>query len=112
MTFWRPMFGTRRSDRDLQTDRERAARLDEALDGIIASARRERAGLGARIEALGNQAAFIDQQGDAHERSRLDTFEAQLVAADLRMKALGSQIAGLERLRGEAVAIFPEQYRV
>ena len=100
-------FRTRNPGRDSETDEARFGTISNAVSMALADARREREGLGQRLNFYYAQAAtLMDNSAEYGRRERADeraigSAESSASRARQRMAQLDSQIQRLEELLGQ-----------
>ena len=100
-------FRTRNPGRDTETDEARLATITNAISMALADARRERDGLGQRMNMYYAQAAaLLDNSPEYGRRNRVDeaaigSAENSAARARQRVAQLDQQIQRLEELQGQ-----------
>ena len=100
-------FRARNPGRDAETDEARLATVSNAISMALADARRERDGLGQRMNLYYAQAAtMLDNSPEYGKRDRIDeaaigSAENSAARARQRLVQLDSQIARLEEVLGQ-----------
>src|SRR5581483_2680424 len=93
-------FKTRSSERNVTTDRERTQSIISAIENALAAAESEQSGLKRRLDdvlarasvSVGNDSdEYVDRE--AHRTEALNFFDGEMVAAESRLKELGTMIA-------------------
>ncbi|MBR1280354.1 hypothetical protein JQ624_37790 [Bradyrhizobium sp. AUGA SZCCT0283] len=95
-------FKVRSAERDSQTDSERLGLISAAVEAAVASIRKERDALRARVDAARDQAAFATGTDydeyltrDPKDASRIKEYEQQMATGEKRTQELERQLDGL-----------------
>jgi hypothetical protein len=90
-------FQFRSEARDRQTDQERIASIDSAIETAIRAADAERTALGLRVEEARVQASFLTGTDSYEQDSREPQKEAQLKDSENRLRRGEARLIELER---------------
>jgi hypothetical protein len=95
-------FKVRSAERDAQTDSERLGSISAAVEAAVASIRKERDALRARVDAARDQAAFATGTDydeyltrDARDAAMIKEYEQQMASGEKRIQELERQLDGL-----------------
>jgi hypothetical protein len=111
-------FKVRSAERDAQTDSERLGSISAAVAAAVASIRRERDALRARVDAARDQAAFATGTDydeyltrDAKDAARIKEYEQQMASCEKRTQELERQLGGLDAIQEVFNRYFAERVR-
>lgn len=90
-------FQFRSEARDRQTDQDRIASIDSAIEVAILAANAERTALGLRVEEARVQASFLAGTGQYENDTREPEKEAQLKDSENRLRRGEARMIELER---------------
>jgi chromosome segregation ATPase len=99
-------FKVRSAARDAETDSERLGSISAAIEAAIASIRKERDALRARVDAARDQAAFATGTDydeyltrEAKDAARIKEYEQQMASGEQRTQELERQLGGLDAIQ-------------
>lgn len=99
-------FKVRSAERDAQIDNERLGSVSAAIEAAVASIRKERDALRARVDAARDQAALATGTDydeyltrDAKDAARIKEYEQQMASGEQRTQELERQLDGLDAIQ-------------
>ena len=111
-------FKVRSAERDAQTDSERLGSISAAVEAAVASIRKERDALRARVDAARDQAAFATGTDydeyltrDAKDAARIREYEQQMASGEKRTQELERQLGGLGDIQEVFSRYFADKVR-